>query len=400
MQLKESFGSFNKRLNLVLWQPLAGYGSAFIVLISLLIYRLGTLVPAFSIAEKTSITNSLSLRAIFENPLYAPYELWQYIGLKLGRNDFVTMRLASVIFAVGAVVLLFYIVNRWFNFRVALITTILFATSSWFLNLARLASPEITMIGLLVPLAYAIWLPLHKRPLPTLFVGAVVFTSMLHIPGFVWFAIAGLFWQRKELIKVYKAARIPTILTLSACIIVCVPLFIAAASDRTILDSYLGLPGNLGQALVNLPKNLVTVPYNLIISGPLSPQTNLGKLPFLDFFTSIMMVIGAYSYTQHAKLRRSQLLLAGVILSLLLISLKGSVSIYILMPFVYLLVASGLNYMVEQWFKVFPYNPFARNIASVLIVIAVATSSFYHVNRYFVAWPQAPATKQVFNKQP
>lgn len=75
-------------------------------------------------------------------------------------------------------------------------------------------------------------------------------------------------------------------------------------------------------------------------------------------------------------------------------------TISIVLPFVYLLVAGGINFMIEQWFMVFPYNPFARNLAIVLIFVAIGATGFFHFNRYYIAWPQAPATKNTYHIQP
>lgn len=396
MQLKNPF----ERLNIVLWQPLAGYAFGLTVLITELVYRLGTLVPAFSQSEKASIVRSLSIETIVNNPLFAPHEFLQYLGLKSGHKGFIAMRLPSVMLAVAAIALFFYIVNRWFNFRIALISTILFASSSWLMHSARIATPEITMLGLLAPLAYSIWLHRTVRPLPALIVGAIVLTGILHIPGFVWFAVLGIIWQRNSLVKAYREAKIPALLILSACVIVSTPLIIAVASDRSVLLSYFGLPQSMPASWFDIPRNILAIPYRLILVGPNNPALNLGRLPLLDFFTAIMAVIGAYSYAVHSTSRRSKLILASIILGSILVGIGGPVTITVLMPFIFLLVAGGINFMVEQWFLVFPYNPLARNLSSVLIVAAVVVTSFYHINRYFIAWPQAPVTKQTFNQQP
>lgn len=389
-----------ERWNLVLWQPLAGYAISFLALLALLTFRLSTLVPGFSPSEMLSITTHRSLQDIFNNPLFAPFSFWQYVGLKSGHFGFTAMRLPAVLTAMGAAALFFYVCSRWFNFRVGVIATILLVTSSWFLHVARVATPDICMLGLLAPLAYSIWLPNHKRPLFALGLGAVILVVMLYIPGFVWFAIIGIAWQRKMLLKVWRESKVPSILALCACLIALTPLIVQLATSTILLKSYFGLPSETIHALKELPKNLLLIPYRLVLVGPLNAETNLGRLPLLDFFAAVMGVIGAYSYATHPKLRRSQLLFATLVLGSLLVALQGTVSMSILLPFIYLLVAGGINFMIEQWFTVFPYNPFARNLAIVLISSAMIVVGFFHINKYFIAWPQAPATKATYHFQP
>lgn len=389
-----------ERWNLVLWQPLAGYSVSFLALFALLVFRITNLVPGFSPSEQLSIINSRSLQDIFNNPLFAPHSFLQYLGLKSGHFGFLAMRLPTVLTAIGCAALFFYVCSRWFNFRVGVIATVLFVTNSWFLHVARVATPEVSMLGLLAPLAYSIWLPNHKRPLPALGLGAAVLVLMLYIPGFIWFALLGLIWQRKMLLKVWRESKVPSILALCACLVVLTPLLVRLTTSGSLLKLYFGLPIDIMSALKALPKNLLLIPYRLALVGPLNAESNLGRLPLLDFFAAIIGTIGAYSYATHLKLRRSQLLLAALVLGSLLVAWQGTVSITILLPFIYLLVAGGINFMIEQWFTVFPYNPFARNLAIILITSAIIVVGFFHINRYFIAWPQAPATKATYYFQP
>ena len=186
---------------------------------------------------------------------------------------------------------------------------------------------------------------------------------------------------------------------LFGCLAALAPLIIALAGSQSLLQNYAGLPTAL-PTLTEYFKNLALVPVHLIARGPNDPATNLDHLPLLDFFTAVIAFIGAYGYAIHLKLHRSQLLFGVLILGSLLAATGSAVTIAILLPFLYLLVAGGVNFMLEQWFKVFPFNPLARSVAAVLIVAGVVTTSFYHINRYFIAWPQTPSTKTTYSLPP
>lgn len=399
MNLKNSIRRPMSRLNLVLWQPLAGYGASLIAVLALLTFRLNTLIPGFSSAEQQTIIMARSLQRIFQNPLFAPYALTQYLGIKTGHFGFIAMRLPAVITALLCAALFFYVCKKWFNFRVASIVTILFVTSSWFLTLGRNATSEIILLGLIAPLAYAIWLPSAKKPLWALALGGLILVEMLYIPGFIWFAIAGLLWQRKSILNIWRDMRLPMLFVLFGCLAALAPLIIALAGSQSLVQNYVGLPTVL-PTVADYLKNLLLIPIHLVVRGPDNPATNLDHLPLLDFFTAIIACIGAYGYAIHFKLRRSQLLFGVLLLGSLLAATGSAVTIAILFPFLYLLVAGGINFMLEQWFKVFPFNPLARSVAAVLIIAGIVTTGFYHINRYFIAWPQTPATKSSYNLPP
>ena len=389
-----------RRFNLNFWQTFAEWSGALAVCAALFSYRIHTLVPAFSQAEKSAIGAASSLKTIASDPSYLPHKFLQYLGLKLDHTGYIAMRLPSVIAGLVAAALFFYILNKWFNLRIAVITTFLLVTSSWFLHIARVGVPEVMYLGILAPLAYGTWLQKHKRPLVALGLGALIIINTLYTPGLIWFTVIGAFWQRKAIAQLYKEAKMGAIFTMLGCIVLLVPLAISFVHQPHLIETYLGLPKDIVDNVKQIPQNLLKIPVWLAWRGPLRPETNLATVPLLDFFTLIMAVLGAYSYSTYFSLQRSRLLLGSLILCCVLVSFGGLVTIAVLLPFVYLLVASGLNFMIEQWFKVFPYNPFARGTATILLIAAISSVTFYHLSNYFIAWPQSPATKAVYRFAP
>jgi hypothetical protein len=69
------------------------------------------------------------------------------------------------------------------------------------------------------------------------------------------------------------------------------------------------------------------------------------------------------------------------------------------MPIIYLVVAAGIAHLLNQWFSVFPRNPIARTIGWSLIGIVLVLVCSFHLVHYFVGWPQASATHEVFTAQ-
>jgi hypothetical protein len=161
--------------------------------------------------------------------------------------------------------------------------------------------------------------------------------------------------------------------------------------------SVAGLPSHF-VGVSQIGHNLIRIPVRLFIRGPLDPVQWLGRLPILDIFADAMLVLGAYSFWQHRKLYRSKLLFGGLIVSTALITVGGPVTITVLMPFIYILIAAGILYMLEAWQKVFPHNPVARSFGVGILVIAVALSCNFQLRSYFVAWQNSPTTKAVFNQ--
>jgi len=206
-------------------------------------------------------------------------------------------------------------------------------------------------------------------------------------------------WQHKIIIKELK--QVPWWFNTCAglfVIILLAPLGYAVFHDTNQLLAVAGLPSTV-PTINNMIHNFLNIPTGVLLKGPNSPSQWLGRLPYLDIASTAMLVLGVYSLRYHLLLIRAQLLVGCSLLFIILITLGGSVTSLALLPVIYLLIAGGLAFMLQQWFTVFPNNPVARTIATTLVSVLVLLISYYNISHYFIAWPQTPATRQAFGLQ-
>ncbi len=378
------------------WVLVVWAGIGLLLTCALLLFRLDTLVSGIHPEEQQIISNSASLGSIAENPINAPYKLVAY-GLSqwLG-NTVSAVRLASTLFGLIAVVLFFCVLNAWHTTRIAVLGTMLFATSSWFLHVSRFGTPDVMLFGILALIVVGLWIKDSKRR-NLAFVASVVASCLaVYIPGLVWFIAAAFVWRRNILLAELKRLHIATvILSILLAIVLLVPLVYGAVNDISMLITLAGLPERL-PTLPEAMNNLISVPTELFVRGPADSARWLGRLPLLDIFTAVMFVLGLYAYYFRLRLDRTRLLLAMLVIGSVVIAFAGPVNITLIMPIVYIVVAAGITLMLQQWFTVFPRNPLARSLGTSVISIAVLLTAFYHLNHYFIAWPNAPETKEIF----
>jgi hypothetical protein len=187
-----------------------------------------------------------------------------------------------------------------------------------------------------------------------------------------------------------KGWQLGLAITVSALIIA--PLVRLAFTDRPMLQTFLGLPQHV-PSLNTYLHALLDIPKQLFIRGPQDPAVWVGAMPILDIFMIAMFILGIYVYLLRARLDRVKILFSFLFIACLFIAAGGPVRLVLLLPFVFLVIVAGIAYYLQQWFDVFPRNPFARTLASTLLIAAVAMSCFFNLNHYFVAWPHAPETK-------
>lgn len=378
------------------WQPVLYWAIGVLTAATLLLIKLESLLPGFSRPEIITKSLSVSAKAIGQNPINAQYRLIVY-GLKqLGHQGPVSLRLVSVLFAAVAVWLFYYVVSSWYERRIAVIGTILFTTSAWFLHYARLATPDITLTLLLAAIAYGHWIRHTKNFVLAGFAGALLAVWLMYIPGLIWFVILGGIWQRKQITALLKNSKfsIPFIVLIVAGLLT--PLVLSIIREPNLIKTLVGLPAIGLLNPYEYIRHVVNVPVQLFIHGPDNPVIWLGRLPLLDILAITMFIMGAYSCYYKRQLDRIKFLVATIIIGSFLIGLRGGVSMIILMPFIYIFITAGLGYFLDQWLSVFPRNPFARIIGIGLVFALITLSVAYNLKHYFVAWPQAPATKSAF----
>lgn len=360
------------------------------------LYKIASLTKSFALTEITTFMGALKLKEIFHDPINAPYKLSQYLLAKWLPHTPITVRLTSIIIMVLSVGLFYYVLRQWHTHRISALTTLMFGTSAWLLHVGRVGKADITQLSLLSLLAIGLWLMKRNGSLFGIVVATILLVFALYVPGLVWFCIPPIIWQKRRIFSILKNTNI-TLLSLIILIFTLslLPLFISFVSNSAYLLSWLNLPSHQFN-LFNYFKSLLQIPVHLFVTGPDTPIIWLKYTPVIDIFTGSMAIIGIYNYFHYRKLDRSIVLSSVFIIGSFLLAFNESVSITILLPFIYILVASGMTLLLQQWFTVFPKNPFAKNIGYTLISIVVGVSIFYNLTNYFVAWPRSIETKKTF----
>lgn len=398
MRLKKSY---RQLLNEIL-QPIVAYSASLYLIGLLFVFHIKSLVPGFADNEKIAIAASKSVVKLFEDPLFAPHKVLQYLMSKLAHQGFFAMRGISIIIGLFTIICFYYVIRKWFGFKIAVITTFLLATSSWMLFISRLATPDVMFFSIIAAIAYGTWLQFNPRRIRlNILLGSALTVWLLYIPGMIWFVVLGAIWQRKQIVAIFKENRTISLIAITSISALLLPLAYALLKNQILIGTYFGFKDISNEIIKNGFFELLQIPIRLFLYGPLDPIRNLGRMPLLDFFASIMVVLGCYHlYIEDRKLDRFKSVVGISLISAVLIAFGNVVGISILLPITYILVASGIDMVISNWFRVFPTNPFAKILIITLLSASFIFVTFYNISKYFIAWPQTPITKSIFIYKP
>ncbi|HSX08315.1 MAG TPA: hypothetical protein VLG11_05465 [Candidatus Saccharimonadales bacterium] len=381
------------------WQGLVSFGSVALLTVGLLTWRLKNLVPGYSNTEVIFHDQAVSAHNLLQNPVSLPYTGLLHLALMVRPDSLLAGRLISALLGLVVVGLFYWLIQHWHGRRIAWMATILFLCSTRFLHTARLGTPQVLLFALFALIVYGVWLKerIHVRfALPA---GLLLACLLVYVPGMIWFIAIGVLWQWRTIVdKIWKT---PVWLTVSAAVpalALLFPLGWSIAKHPKLAETFLGFPQPFPHVSTIL-HNLLNAPLQLFYthSTTLSDLGTPGLLT-LDSFAIVLFIFGAYLYGRHFKLARTSFLLWIILLGVAFIAL-GVMSVSVLFPFIYVVVASGLAYLLGQWLEVFPRNIFARSTGIVLLSIVIAFCCVYNLRRYFVAWPTSATTRATFSNE-
>jgi hypothetical protein len=394
--MKRLFGYFAKHR-----RPLVIGGALGLVLCALLWYRLGSLTAGISHVELITAKTPLGWHGIYQHPFFFPLIFIRSIIFFFiaDYGDF-WLRLPNTIFGLLSVVSFAYIIRRWHGVRTAVLATALYATSAWLLHASRLASFDVMYLwSLPLLLCSGVLLQRYFDKASVFYGSMLLWGSMLYTPGLVWLVLLTLYWQKEAIADGWKHfGRFwqRSLYVLAG--LIWLPLLVVNLLRPHQLVLWLGAPQHFAAPLTML-KQLGGVFVHLFIRGPQYPDIWLGRVPIMDIFVLVMCVVGIYFYATHRSAFRSRQLLSYFVGGVLLVALHGPVSLSVLVPLLYIVAATGIAYLLHEWLKVFPLNPFARGLGITLVSLAVIISCAYNLRAYYVAWPHNSATKAIFRNE-
>ena len=369
------------------------------IVASALLFRLSSLAPSLSPGEQMTLAATISLHKIIDNPAHLPLKLLEW-STRFAPTHHVLLfsRLPSVVLASISLLIFAYILRRWYGPRTAVFGFVMLATSAWFLHVGRFAGTDVEYLtGILALLAIHIGLYDHDDHPLMLYVWLLTNLALLFIPGFVWFVLLSLVWQRAELLTAWQKLgplRNRIIWTVAA-VVGLVATTYSITRNIQLLKVWLGAP-EVFASWQSILRQLVNTLETVVYQGPHNPEIWLGRLPLLDTFSGIMLIAGIAFYIRHWRASRTRLLLSYLVLGIVLASLGGAVRFSVIVPIIYLVAIGGVAYILHFWLSTFPRNPLARATGIGIVVTIIALSCFYNLEQYFVAWPHNEEVVKIY----
>ena len=366
-------------------------------------YGLGfdQLLPGYSMAEIDVAKITAGWPHPLENFLYWPYYVVVYLLRFIIEDGVLAARLTSSLFALTSVAAFLILLRRKFGIFVSLAGTSLLALNSWFLQIARSGTAEITLLTTaLILLVCILAIPniSHSRQLKIGTMAAAFWAWFTPLMPWIIIAVCLHLFYRQRIIKRYLSFKLRTAL-ISLLLILMLWTGLVFANHQNSITPLTGMPNNLPN-LQAIAANFSQTVASIFWHAPDNARQWLAHFPFLDIFTAALIPFGLYALWQNRQ-RVSFKYCVFIILGLLGIAAFNhgitTPGLLLIFPLIIAAAAAGLHELLDYWKRLFPRNPLARIISLSILLVLVSMSLFYQGKRYFVAWANHAETRQIYS---
>lgn len=391
--------SLLRELTLYRYRYIIGYALFVVFVITFLFIDIGRVPNGISDSEMRAVvaSNSIDLQNLTpRDVINLPYHLLQKASITLFGLSPLSIRLPSLVLALLSATALAVTLHQWFRKNVAVLTLLISASSVPFISMGRTGTESVLyMLLLLIILMSAVNLTTKTKgvffwKMSAAIAGLLLLYIPLGIYAIAALIVAGLFHPHvRYQIKRTEPWQYVTLLLIAIPLLA--PLAWVAIQDRQSLEILLGIDSLQQQLSVAGIGTLLLSTLTALFSFH-RPEFSETITPFLNLTMMLLIGIGLVRTIIDRHAARSYLMLIWLSVSVPLLIINPTQIALLFVPCV-ILLAIGLEFLLREWYDMFPRNPYARIGAFVPLSLIVVGLLAISTTRYFYAYFYSDTSK-------
>lgn len=382
------------------YRYIIGYVLFLIVLVGALsvsYYLPGQISPTERSNAVTSATLSLA-NPSSKDVVDLPYHLLQKASLFFFNITNLGIKLPSLVLAGFSAFGLLWLLRRWLlRDSIAIFTICIAVVLRQFLSTAQDGTPLIMMIFWLVfVLLFALKFTANNRSLTWSLLLSASLALSLYTPLSLYVVICMLAASILHPHLRFVIRTIPKLnLTLSAllALILLTPMFIALGKNSLVLATLAGWPDAAVTAEIVRHNAKEAIKAYLFFWSPQLAQT--GLTPVFSASSFVLIIFGILNLLRNHHSARSYTLLMALPILALPSLFNANFLIILTVPLI-LLLGLGIETLLDEWYVLFPHNPYARITALVPMFILLVGIIVGNLTAYTNAYRYSPNLSQYY----
>lgn len=329
-------------------------------------------------------------------PLNAPFYLAQHGILSIFGVSLLGIKLLSIILGVITAFCMFLLLRQWFSHGIAVLASLLAVTTGQFLFLTQQGTVSVLylfwpVVLLLLATLVAKRARFHATWKILFFLSAAL-SLYTPLSIYVLIALGSAILLHPHLRHIIK--RLPRIrLAVAAGIgfVVLLPLIITGIRDPSLFLRLLGIPREWPPSLLANLGELGNQYFGFMSLGDQSVM-----LPVFGLGSFLIILYGLYRSVKTYETVQSYVILAWLVLLFPVLVINPDFTSIMFVPLL-LLLATGLERILRTWYKLFPFNPYARVAGLIPLVVLVGGLVLFGLERYAYGYRYAPEIVKNFS---
>ncbi len=325
-----------------------------------------------------------------------PYHLLQKASLSIFNANLLAIKLPSAILAFFSAVGIVLLLRRWFKPSIGVLASLIAVSTSRFIFFAQDGTPGIMYIFWavwLILLASLIVSQVKHRLLYIIAFYATAFLS-LYTPLSLYVILAIIFSVLFHPHLRYTVKNLPKsklIIGIIMAILLSLPLILLVANQPKLISELLGIPS----VIPNISDNLKTL-WSHYFSFTKASESIL-MTPFYELSSMLMVFIGVSIVYKERFTSKNYLIIFWIVCIIPIIIINPSFTSVTFLP-ILLLLASGLNFILSYWYKLFPRNPYARIGGLIPLTVLISVLVLSGLDRHIYSYTYEPKLASSFSR--
>lgn len=347
--------------------------------------------------DTLSITNNLNLDANGLLIANLPFHVLQWVFIKFLGVSILTIKAPAIVLSIISSISIFFLLRRWFKPRIAILTLLIMTTTAQLLFIGQNATPSILYITYTALILLFATLIIQGEKMTAIWrLGLVNTVALSLFTPYFWYINLGLLFiglmhPHTRFFLVSRKHRTKWLLSSLLLLIIMSMIAYGCYKVPHFMTSLLGA-SSLHFDILNNLREL----YYIYIR--FEPSVVSGQLtPIMDFGSIFLVIFGLLKSLKDWHTARSFMLWSWIILSVALLLMRPELTVIIVVPLI-ILLAVGIETLLDEWYKLFPHNPYARGVGLTLTSVLIMVLVICGASRYADGYRHFPQLAHYFTK--
>lgn len=381
------------------WRYILGYGMVALLLAGLMVFAALYVPGGISPEETRGVILADSIR-LSDPSTWAtpnlPYLLFQkFLFFLFGVHEF-TIKLPSLIIGMLSALGLIALLRRWFRPNIAVLASLIAVTTGQFLFIAQNGVPSILYV--FWPVALLLLGTQITRVNKYRFLWKILFAVTVALSLYTPLSIYSLIAITVTVMlhphlrnAVRKLSKLKVLIGIAVVLALITPLIIGILHNPSLGLRLLGIP----QAWPDFWQNIITILNQYFLFW--EPSTTTLMTPVFGLGSIMLLGLGLYRLIMTRETTRSYLIIIWLLCLAPVLLVNPQFTSITFVPAV-LLFAAGITSLISYWYRLFPFNPYARITGLIPLIVIITVLIGSGIDRFIYGYHYDPNTATNFSK--